>query len=52
MAPTPRDVRLAHCQTHSSLLVPQEAEVAWTPPTGRMPYWRGRVERLDYDMPR
>lgn len=52
MVPTPWDVRLGKYQTHSGMLVPQEAEVAWTPPTGRMPYWRGKVERLDYDMPR
>lgn len=52
MVPTPWDVRLGKYQTHSGMLVPQDAEVAWTPPTGRMPYWRGKVERLDYDMPR
>lgn len=52
MVPTPWDVRLAKYEAHSGMLVPLEAEVAWTPPTGRMPYWRGKVEKLDYDMPR
>jgi hypothetical protein len=48
----PWEVRLSHYQIHSGMLVPQEAEVSWLAPTGRMPYWRGKIERLDYDMPR
>lgn len=52
MVPMPWEVRPSRYETHSGMLVPSEAEVAWLAPTGRMPYWRGKVERLDYDMPR
>ncbi|MES2952837.1 MAG: DUF6544 family protein [Pseudomonadota bacterium] len=52
MVPIPWEVRLSSYQRHSGMLVPQEAEVAWLAPSGRMPYWRGKLEKLDYDMPR
>lgn len=52
MVPTPWEVLLSNYQQHSGMLVPMHAEVAWLTPTGRMPYWRGKVERLDYEMPR
>ena len=52
MVPMPWEVRPSRYETHGGMLVPSEAEVAWLAPTGRMPYWRGKVERLDYDMPR
>ena len=52
MVPMPWEVRVARYQTHSGMLVPQEAEVAWLRPGGRMPYWRGKMEMFDYDMPR
>jgi len=29
-------------------LVPVEAEVAWDLPEGEVPYWRGRIETIDY----
>ena len=52
MVPMPWEVRLFNYQTQSGMLVPMEAEVAWLPPTGRVPYWRGKVAKLDYDLPR
>jgi hypothetical protein len=52
MVPMPWEVRPSRYETHGGMLVPSVAEVAWLAPTGRMPYWRGKVERLDYDMPR
>lgn len=52
MVPMPWEVRLSSYQRRSGMLVPQEAEVAWLAPTGRKPYWRGKVETFDYDMPR
>ena len=52
MVPMPWEVRLSNYQRQSGMLVPQEAEVAWIAPSGRMPYWRGKVELLDYAMPR
>ncbi len=52
MVPMPWEVRPSRYETHSGMLVPSEAEVAWLAPTGRMPYWRGKLAKLDYDMPR
>ncbi len=52
MVAMPWEVRLSNYQRHSGMLVPQEAEVAWLAPSGPMPYWRGKLEKLDYDMPR
>lgn len=51
MVPTPWEVRLSHYQRYGNMLVPEDAEVAWLKPTGRLPYWRGRVDKFDYDMP-
>ncbi len=52
MVPMPWEVRLSRYQRYGNMLVPEEAEVAWLTPTGRLPYWRGSVQKLDYDMPR
>jgi len=52
MVPMPWEVRLSGYQLQDGMRVPQEAEVAWLTPGGRWPYWRGRVVKLDYDMPR
>jgi hypothetical protein len=35
-------------QRHNGVLVPTEAEVAWDPPAGDGPYWRARIEAVDY----
>jgi hypothetical protein len=48
----PWEVRPSRYETHGNMLVPQEAEAAWLTPAGRIPYWRGTLEKLDYDMPR
>ncbi|MEI8158295.1 MAG: DUF6544 family protein [Burkholderiales bacterium] len=52
MVVIPWEVRLSNYQTQSGMLVPHEAEVAWLHTTGRMPYWRGKVEKFDYELPR
>jgi hypothetical protein len=52
MVPTPWEVRLSDYQQNSGMVVPHVAEVAWLTPAGRVPYWRGKVEKLDYEMPR
>lgn len=53
-APVPMawEVQLSDYKTHSGMLVPQRAEAAWLTPTGHMPYWRGKIDKVDYDMPR
>lgn len=52
MVPMLWEVRLSRYHLHDAMRVPQYGEVAWITPTGRWPYWRGRIEKLDYDMPR
>lgn len=52
MVPMPWEVRLSDYQLHSGMKLPHQAEVAWLTPKGRWPYWRGKLEKLDYDMPR
>jgi len=52
MVPMAWEVRPSNYQIQSGMLVPQEAEVAWIPATGRVPYWRGKIEKFDYEMPR
>lgn len=31
------------------MMVPREGEVAWVPPEGRLPYWRGRVTAFGFE---
>jgi len=35
-------------ERRDGMLIPTEGEVAWVLPGGRLPYWRGRVERIEY----
>ncbi len=35
-------------ERRDGMLIPTEGEVAWVLPAGRLPYWRGRVERIEY----
>jgi hypothetical protein len=34
------------------MLVPLNGEVAWLPPEGEKPYWRGRIDEIDHDFVR
>lgn len=52
MVPMPWEVRLSAYQLQDGMRVPYEAEVAWLTPQGRWPYWRGKIAKMDYDMPR
>jgi predicted secreted hydrolase len=52
MVPMPWEVVVSRYETQSGMRVPHEAEVAWLTPTGRVPYWRGKIEMLDYELPR
>ncbi len=52
MVATPWEVRLSDYQPVSGMVVPHAAEAAWLTRTGRLPYWRAKVEKLDYEMPR
>lgn len=52
MVTMPWEMRLSNYQLRDGMRVPQDAEVAWLTPAGRWPYWHGKIEKLDYDMPR
>jgi hypothetical protein len=32
--------------------VPLDGEVAWLPPEGEKPHWRGRIDEIDHDFVR
>ena len=36
-------------ERRGGMLVPTEGEVAWLLPDGAQPYWRGRLQRIDYE---
>ncbi|NCA69560.1 MAG: hypothetical protein EOM91_05520 [Sphingobacteriia bacterium] len=48
MVATPWEVRFADYQERGGMRIPLQAEVAWIPPEGRSPYWRGRVSDILY----
>lgn len=48
----PWEVVVSDYQLRDGMWVPLQAEVAWLPPSGRVPYWRGKLEKLDYELPR
>jgi hypothetical protein len=47
---TPWEGRFSDPECHDGLWVPMRGEVAWLTPQGRLPYWRGQVTRLVYDV--
>jgi hypothetical protein len=50
--PTPWEGRVWDYEVRSGMLVPLSGEVAWILPEGPKPYWRGRIERLEYEFAR
>ncbi len=46
---TPWQARHWDYQARDGMLVPLQGEVAWLLPRGPLPYWRGRIERVEYD---
>ena len=52
MVPTPWQGRFWNYREYDGMLVPVEGEVAWLLPDGALPYWRGRINRLDYSWAR
>lgn len=49
---TPWEGRWSDYAERDGMRVPLTGEVAWLTPAGRMPYWRGRIERLTYEFAR
>jgi hypothetical protein len=46
---TPWEGRFWHYAARNGMQIPLEGEVAWHPPEGLWPYWRGRVTKLSYE---
>ena len=49
---TPWEGRWKEYQSRDGMLVPTQGEVAWLLPTGRRPYWRGRIVNVQYQFAR
>jgi hypothetical protein len=47
--PTPWRGRFWNYAERSGMRVPLGGEVAWLPPEGAKPYWRGRITEIDYE---
>jgi hypothetical protein len=50
-APTPRPwtARNLRYETHDGMKVPAQAVTEWTFPSGPYEYWRGRIERIEFE---
>jgi hypothetical protein len=48
--PTPWQGRFWDYQIRDGMLIPLEGEVAWLLTDGMKPYWRGRIQRVQYEM--
>lgn len=47
---TPWEGRFSSYGERSGVLIPLEAEVAWVTSEGRLPYWRGRITEMRYEL--
>ncbi|HZF58717.1 MAG TPA: DUF6544 family protein [Rubrobacter sp.] len=52
VVPTPWRGRFWNYEERGGMLVPMSGEVAWLPPGGEKPYWRGRIDEIDHDFAR
>jgi hypothetical protein len=46
---TPWQARMWNYVERDGMLIPLEGDVAWLLPQGPLPYWRGRITRIDYE---
>ncbi|MFZ0106988.1 MAG: DUF6544 family protein, partial [Thiobacillus sp.] len=49
---TPWQARMWNYVERDGMLIPLEGDVAWLLPQGPLPYWRGRITRIDYEFAR
>ena len=47
--PTPWQGRFWNFEERGGMRVPLDGEVAWLPPEGEKPYWRGYIDEIDYE---
>jgi len=52
VVPTPWRGRFRNYEERGGMLVPLDGEVAWLPPEGEKPYWRGRITEISYGFAR
>jgi hypothetical protein len=52
LVPTPWQGRFWNYQIRDGMRVPTEGEIAWLLPGGPLPYWRGKVTRIEYELSR
>jgi hypothetical protein len=45
----PWEGRFFGYERRDGMLVPLDGDVAWLLPEGRKPYWRGRIEKIEYE---
>jgi hypothetical protein len=50
--PTPWQGRLSAYARHSGMRIPVEGEVEWQLPARPLPYWRGRIMEMAYELAR
>lgn len=50
LAPTPWQGRFWDYEIRDGMLVPLEGEVAWLLSDGVRPYWRGRIQQIQYEL--
>jgi hypothetical protein len=48
IVPTPWQGRFWNYSERNGMQIPLDGEVAWLPPTGAKPYWRGRIIEIDH----
>jgi hypothetical protein len=48
IVPTPWRGRFWNYEERGGMLIPLDGEVAWLPPEGEKPYWRGRITEISY----
>ena len=49
IVPTPWQGRFWNYRERGGMLVPIDGEVAWVPPEGEKPYFRGHIIEIDHD---
>jgi hypothetical protein len=52
IVPTPWRGRFWNYEERGGMLVPLNGEVAWVPPEGEKPYWRGHITEIAYQFAR
>ena len=52
IVPTPWRGRFWNYQERGGMIVSLDAEVAWLPPEGEKPYWRGHITEISYELAR